>query len=65
MYRCIKEFSVDNYDNESEIMYIDIGSLWERDDSCNYIGGDVHLESDGAWIEINYGDLDRYFEEVV
>ena len=40
-------------------------SIWEKIEGANYIGGEVHLESeDLSWIEITEDTLEGYFERV-
>lgn len=69
VYKCIKEFSVDLYDEyenllENECKIITIGSEWER---CEFASlSDVRLDSleDGSWLEIREDTLQEYFVEV-
>lgn len=66
MYKCIKEFFITD-DYTEDVLCIKEGSIWERDDTVNYIGGEVHLESiskGNYWIEIPESDLSEKFIEV-
>lgn len=70
-YKCIKEMYIQKYDDDgfiidNEYMVVPVGSIWERDDRTNIMGGDVHLESienknDYGWIEITVDHLKENF----
>ena len=66
-YRCMETFGFPNcyYEiGESKDEYITVraGTIWETGDA-NYIGGEVHLDSDDglSWIEITRDDLEEHF----
>lgn len=73
-YKCIKDFSVDKYDDdgfliENEYVNIEIGSVWEAGDAYNMmIGGldHIHLENinDYSWLEIPKEMIDEYFKQI-
>lgn len=73
-YKCISEMHLprcdgDGFEIPNEYGLVAIGSLWERNDRGNLIGGDVHLESlqdnaDFEWIEISFEDLDKNFVRI-
>ena len=71
-YRCIKSFSVPFYDgdgwleDENKMLPVVEGSVWERDDSCDIIGGDIHLENreTGDWLEIDKTTLKENFSTI-
>lgn len=71
-YRCIKPFTVDNYDEngcweENNSTVVETGSLFTLDDSgITIIGGEVHLDEVDSyrWLEITRERLNEYFEEV-
>ena len=73
-YKCIKDFSVDKYDDdgfliENEYENIEIGSVWETGDADNMmIGGldHIHLENinDDSWLEIPKEMIDEYFKQI-
>lgn len=69
VYKCIKEFYVDSYDESwcsaDDYMTVEVGSRWMHTPDDNFIGGDVHLVNmeDFSWIEISFSDLDNYFIE--
>lgn len=70
IYKCIKGFEVENYDIDGfgtgEFTVVAAGSLWERDNSTDIIGGEVHLDSMdfNKWLEITADRLSKYFEPV-
>lgn len=72
MYKCIKGFSLEEYDDDGftiENKYVDIekGSNWFIPDDADYrfIGGEVRLENEeGVWIEITTDTLKEHFEYV-
>lgn len=70
IYSCFKELMVEEYSEEEvptgEYKFIDEGTLWERDDSINYLGGEVHLESrdKSGWLEVPYSVLESHFVKV-
>jgi hypothetical protein len=70
-YKCIKEMWLPKYDGDrfeipNEYGFVTVGSIWERDDKGNLIGGDVHLnslndDSDLGWIEMPFEELKENF----
>lgn len=70
-YKCIKEMRLprcdgDGFDIPNEYGFVKVGSVWERNDRGNLIGGDVHLDSlddnsDFGWIEIPLEELEENF----
>lgn len=70
-YKCIKEMCLPKYDGDgfeipNEYGSVTVGSIWERDDGGNLIGGDVHLDrldddSDLGWIEMPIEGLEENF----
>ena len=70
-YKCIKEMCLpkcdgDGFEIPNEYGFVAMGSIWERDDRGNLIGGDVHLDSvdgngDFGWVEISLEELDENF----
>lgn len=73
-YKCIKEMRLpkcdgDGFEIPNEYGFVTIGSIWERNDKRNLVGGDIHLEAmnengDFEWIEISEDDLKKNFEPV-
>lgn len=73
-YKCIKDFSVDKYDDdgfliENEYENIEIGSVWETGDADNMIIGGldhIHLDNinDDSWLEIPKEMIDEYFKQI-
>lgn len=70
-YRCIKSFSVDNYDADGFLIensqtIIETGMQYElSEDGSTMIGGEIHLDGeDGSWLEFSKECLEEYFEEV-
>ena len=54
----------------NEYGFVTVGSIWERNDRGNLIGGDVHLDSldddsDFGWIEMSFEDLKENFVLIV
>lgn len=74
MYKCIKEMCLpkcdgDGFEIPNEFGFVTVGSIWERDDRTNFIGGDVHLntlndDSDFGWIEIAIEYLKENFVQI-
>lgn len=70
-YKCIKEMCLpkcdaDGFEIPNEYGFVSVGSIWERDDKRNIIGGDVHLDSldddsDFGWVEMPFGGLREHF----
>lgn len=70
-YKCIKEMCLprcdgDGFEIPNEYGFVKVGSIWERNDMGNLIGGDVHLDSlddnfDFGWIEMPIEDLEENF----
>lgn len=70
-YKCIKEMCLpkcdgDGFEIPNEYGFVTVGSIWERDDNGNLIGGDVHLDSvnddsDFGWIEMPFEELKENF----
>ncbi len=69
-YKCIKEMCIPKCDGDgfeilNEYGFVAAGSIWERNDKRNLIGGDVHLDSlnddDFGWIEISFENLKENF----
>jgi hypothetical protein len=70
-YKCIKEMCLPKFDGDgfeipNEYGFVDVGSIWERNDRWNLIGGDVHLDSlddnsDFGWVEMPIDDLEENF----
>lgn len=73
MYKCIKEFSLELYDEygflvENEYITIKKDSIWYKPEDKEYrgIGGEVMLEDDELnWIEIDEESLKNNFKEVL
>lgn len=73
-YKCVKEMYLlkcdgDGFEIPNECGFVKVGSVWERDDDVNIIGGDVHLECldndfDFGWIEITFDDLKENFVRI-
>lgn len=70
-YQCIKEFELSKWDSDhdcfsDEIMTIEIGSQWIRENSSCIIGGEIFLSSkdNTEWIEISKNTLNSYFDEI-
>lgn len=73
-YKCIKEIYLPKCDDDgveilNEYGLVPVGSIWERDDRVNFIGGDVHLDSlnddsDFGWLEMSFEKLMEYFVTV-
>lgn len=73
-YKCVKEMCLskcdgDGFEIPNEYGFVTVGSIWERDDDANIIGGDVHLESldnasDFGWLEITFDDLEENFVRI-
>ena len=70
-YKCIKEMRVpkcdgDGFEIPNEYGLVTVGSVWERADRRNILGGDVHLDSvdddqDFCWIEMPFEELRENF----
>ncbi len=70
-YICTKEICLpkcdgDGFEIPNEYGFVKVGSIWERDDRSNFIGGDVHLDSmdddsDFGWIEMSFEKLKENF----
>ncbi len=72
-YKCIKEMCLPKCDDNgfeipNECGSVTVGSIWERDDETDLIGGDAHLDcldpldnTDLGWIEISSEMLSEYF----
>ena len=70
-YKCIKEMCLlkcdsDGFEVPNEYGFVTVGSIWERNDRGNLVGGDVHVDSldddsDFGWIEIPLEDLKENF----
>ena len=67
-YKCSKPFSVPRCDAdgglcENNVLHIKENSIWDEDDSCNILGGDIHLvnAATGEWIEIDMETLEENF----
>lgn len=70
-YKCIKEMCLpkcdgDGFEIPNEYGFVTVGSIWERDDRRNLIGGDVHMDSldDGSdlgWMETSFENLEENF----
>lgn len=66
-YKCIKEFSLDKYDDdgfiiEDEIFVVPLDSIWERSE-FSYMS-DVRLEGNLGWLELDKDTLEKCFIEV-
>ena len=71
-YKCIKEMCLpkcdgDGFEIPNEYGFVIVGSIWERNDKRNLVGGDIHLDSlnengNLEWIEISEDDLKKNFE---
>ena len=68
LYRCKKTFTLPMYDDdghliENERLPVIKGTMWERSDEENLLGGEIHLENrmTGEWIEITEERLNEYF----
>jgi len=72
MYKCIKGFSLELYDDdgfsiEGEYSNVEENTKWNvpEDVDCRFIGGEIRLENDElGWIEISKETLEEYFEIV-
>lgn len=72
MYKCIKEFSLELYDDNGFIIeneYVDIneGTIWyiPEDEDYRLIDGEVRLENEAMdWIEITKETFKNNFELV-
>ena len=72
MYKCIKGFSLEKYDEDGftvdgEYMVVNEGSIWHIPGDKNYrlIDGDIRLENDeDVWIEISNETLAESFEKI-
>lgn len=71
MYKCIKSFSVDRYDDDGFLMdgeyeIVEEGTLWGLDEDCHkIIGGEVRLTKNfWTWLEIPKESLEEYFVKV-
>jgi len=70
MYKCIRGFSIEKYDDngfsiEGEDINIKENSIWNIPINKNYrfIGGEVRLENNEyGWIELSKEHLDEYFK---
>ena len=67
LYKCIKEFAVDMYDDEeflieNEQKVIPIGTTWERQDYSSL--SDVRLQSELGWLEVDDKTLETHFIEI-
>ena len=70
-YKCIKELCLpkcdgDGFEIPNEYGFVEVGSIWERDDEGNMVGGDVHLDSldddsDFGWVEMPFEELKENF----
>lgn len=70
-YKCRKEMCLprcdgDGFEIPNEYEFVKVGSIWERYDRRNLIGGDVHLDSldddsDFGWIEMSFEELRENF----
>lgn len=63
---CLPKCDGDGFEIPNEYGFVKVGSILERDDRRNLIGGDVHLDSldddsDFGWIEISFEDLEENF----
>lgn len=71
-YKCIKEFSVDEYDDDGfytgKTVYVDAGTIWEENSHRDIIGGDIHLDQIAErytrWVEIARETLAMNFAEI-
>lgn len=71
-YKCIKEMCLprcdgDGFEIPNQYGFVEIGSVWERYDRRNLIGGDVHLDSlndnsDFGWVETSFEEFGENFE---
>lgn len=71
-YKCINEMCLpkcdgDGFEIPNEYGFVAAGSIWERNDEGNLIGGDVHLDSlnddsDLGWIEVSFENLKENFK---
>lgn len=68
LYRCNKTFTLPMYDDdgnmiENERFSVIRGTVWERSDEENLLGGEIHLENriTDEWIEITKERLNEYF----
>ena len=72
MYKCIKEFSLELYDDngfiiENEYMDINKGTIWyiPEDEDYRFIDGEVRLENEEMnWIEITKETFKNNFEPI-
>lgn len=70
-YICTKEICLPKCDDNgfeipNEYGIVKVGSILERDDRTNFIGGDVHLDSmdddsDFGWVEMSFEELKENF----
>lgn len=69
MYRCIKKFYLQTYDNNGfavGIKTVEEGTIWDiPNDDYRFIGGEIRLENnDLGWVEITAETLKEYFEKI-
>ena len=72
IYKCIKGFLIEKYDDngftlEGEYCVIKEGTIWHIPEDINYrfIGGEVRLESDEfGWLEVTNNSLKEHFKEL-
>ena len=72
MYKCIKGFSLERYDDdgfevEGEYLTVEENSIWNvpEDTDCRFIGGEIRLENgDMGWLEISKDTLEEYFIDI-
>ena len=70
-YKCIKSFLIDLYDEngfyDNKADFVKVGTIWERNEFTNILGGDIHLiltdgENKMNWLEISEKTLNEYFK---
>ena len=72
MYRCIKGFSIEKYDDdgltiEGEYIEIKEGTIWNiPKENYRFIGGEIRLENDDLeWVELSKESIEKCFVRVV
>jgi len=73
MYKCIKGFSIEKYDDdgftiEGEYEVVEEGSIWHipEDKDYRFLGGEIRLENNKlAWIELSKESIEKCFVRIV
>lgn len=69
MYKCINQLVVEKCDGDGgfteEFLKVEIGDTFERsNEKTRFIDGEIRLDNEYSWLEIDKETLDYYFEEV-